>query len=117
VLIHLRNVAIIALLALAVTVLPAGGNVVEGLLTALMLMFIAAIGLLIGRLWKQTSFTRDAMDDRQRALFYGALGAIALMVAGLDEMWASGAGTVAWLAIVAISGYLLYTTWQQANSY
>lgn len=116
-LVAVRNVAIIALLALAITVLPGGGNVVEGLLTALSLIFIAAIGLLIGRLWTQTSFTRDAMDDRQRALFYGAVGAIALMVAGLDEMFDSGAGTVAWLAIVGISGYLLYTTWQQANSY
>lgn len=117
VLIVLRNVAIIALLALAVTVLPAGGNVVEAILTALTIAFLAAIALLAGRIWKQTGFTRDTMDDRRRAIFYGSLGALALMVAGLDEMLGSGAGTVAWLAIVGLAGYLAFTTWRQASSF
>lgn len=117
VLIALRNVTIIALLALAITVLPGGGNLVEALLTALSLIFIAAIGLLAVRFWGQTAMTRDVMEERQRIVFYCALGAVALMIAGIDEMFASGAGTVAWLAIVGTAGYLLFTTWRQASSY
>ena len=61
--------------------------------------------------------TRDVMTDRQRAIFYGSLGAIALMVAGLDEMLDSGGGTVAWLLIVGASVYLAVTTWRAASSY
>jgi Kef-type K+ transport system membrane component KefB len=117
VLLVIRNVAIIALLALGVTVLPAGGNVVAAILTALSLVFFAAIAMLIGRLWKQTSLTRDVMDERQRAVFYSALGALALMIAGLDEMLDSGPGTVAWLVITGGAIYFAITTWRQASSY
>jgi hypothetical protein len=117
VLVAARNIAIIALLALALTVIPGGGSVASGLLTALALIFLAAIGLLVARAWERTSMTRDVMSDRQRWIFYGSLGAIALMIAGLDEMLDSGAGTVAWLAIVGVSAYLAITTWRDASSY
>ena len=117
VLIVIRNVAIIALLALAVTVLPGGGNVVNAILTALSLIFFAAIALLIGRAWEQTSLTRDVMSERQRATFYAALGALALMVAGMDEMLDTGLGTVSWLLVVATAAYLAVTTWREASAY
>lgn len=112
-----RNIAIIAVLALALAVIPGGGSVASGLLAALSLIFLAAIGLLVARAWEQTSMTRDVMSDRQRAILYGSMGAIALMIAGLDEMLDTGAGTVAWLAIVGIAVYLAVTTWREASSY
>lgn len=112
----IRNVAIIVLLALALTLLPGGGNVTTGVLTALSLILLAAVALLGVRFWRQNSLTRDAMTDRQRAIIYGALGAIALMVAGTDEMFESGAGTVAWLVVMAVSGWLVFVTWREANT-
>jgi TRAP-type C4-dicarboxylate transport system permease small subunit len=112
-----RNVAIVALLALLVTLAPGGGNVVEAILVALTLTFLAAIAMLAVQTWHRTSFTRDVMTDRQRITFLGSLGAIALMIAGLDEMFNSGGGTVVWLLIVGTAGYLAYTTWRQASSY
>lgn len=114
--IALRNVAIIALLALGLTVLPGGGNVATALLTTLSLVFLVAIGLLAARAWKESSLTRDVMTDRQRTLVYGSLGALALMIAGLDELLDSGGGTVAFIAIVAVAVYLLVTTWREVNS-
>lgn len=112
----IRKVAIIALLALALTVLPAGGNVADGILTALSLLFLGAIALLAVRFWKQNSLSRDAMTDRQRGIIYGCLGAIALMVAGTDELFDTGAGTAAWILIVGVSGWLIFTTWREAQS-
>lgn len=112
-----RNVAIIAVLALALTVVPGGGNVATALLTTLSLIFLAAMGLLAARVWKESSLTRDVMTDRQRMIVYGSLGVLALMIAGLDELFDSGGGTVAWLAIVGTSVYLLVTTWRDVNSY
>ncbi len=112
-----RNIAIIALLALALAAIPGGGNVAEAILTALSLIFLAAIGLLVGRFWAQSSLTRDVMEERQKAIFYGALGALALMIAGLDELLSTGGGTVVWLAVVGTSVYLLINTWRQASSY
>lgn len=113
----LRNVVIIALLALALTVLPGGGNVATAIVTALSLIFLAAMGLLGLRVWHESSLTRDVMTDRQKSIAYGSLGALALMVAGLDELLDTGGGTVVWLAIVATSVYLLVTTWRDVNSY
>jgi TRAP-type C4-dicarboxylate transport system permease small subunit len=112
-----RNAAIVALLALLVTVAPAGGNVVEAILVALTITFLAAIAMLGVQTWQRTSFTRDVMTERQRITFCASLGAIALMIAGLDEMFNSGGWTVVWFLVVGTAGYLAYTTWRQANSY
>lgn len=112
----LRNVAIIALLALLLSVLPAGGNLATGVLAALSLILLGAIAMLVVRFWRENSLTRDAMTDRQRALIYGALGVAALTVAGTDELLASGPGTVAWLVILAVSAWLVFNTWREASS-
>lgn len=112
----LRNVAIIVLLALALTVLPGGGNVTTAVLTALSLTLLAAVTLLAVRFWRQNSLTRDSMTDRQRGIVYGGLGAIALMVAGTDEMFESGAGTVAWIVVMAVSIWMVFITWREAAS-
>lgn len=116
-LVTLRNVAIIALLALAVTVLPGGGNVVEAILTALSLVFFAAIAMLIARFWTESSLTRDSMTDRQRGILYASLGALAVILAGFDELLGSGVGTVALLVIAGTAGYLVFTTWREASSF
>ncbi|HET6830474.1 MAG TPA: hypothetical protein VFH44_03890 [Solirubrobacterales bacterium] len=111
-----RNIAIVVLLALALSVLPAGGNVAEGILVALSVLFAVAIGGLLVRLWKQTGLQRDTLTDRQRILIYGSAGALALMIAGADEMLASGPGTLAWVVIVVASGWLMFNTWREAQS-
>jgi hypothetical protein len=116
-LIAIRNVLIIMLLALLLTVAPGGGNFVTALLTALTLIFVGALGLLLVRFWGESSLTRDSMTDNQRLIFYGALGALALMIAGIDEMLGSGLGSILWLGIVGGAGYLVFTTWRAANSY
>ena len=112
----LRNAAIIALLALAVTIIPGGGNVANGILVAFTLIFTGALAMLAVRLWRENSFARDAMTDRQRGLIYGALGVIALMVAGADELLATGVGTVAWVAILVASAWVIFNTWREAQS-
>lgn len=111
-----RNVAIVVLLALGLTVLPAGGNVAEGVLVALSVLFAFAIGGLLVRLWGQMSLQRDTLTDRQRVLIYGSVGAIALMIAGADEMLATGVGTAFWIVILVGSGWLIYNTWREAQS-
>jgi len=111
-----RDVAIILLLAFGLAVLPAGGNVAEGVLVALSVLFAAAIGGLLIRLWKQTGMQHDTLTERQRILIYGPIGAIALMIAGADEMFGSGPGTLAWVVIVIGSGWLIFNTWRDAQS-
>ncbi|MCB0876681.1 MAG: hypothetical protein R2718_10495 [Solirubrobacterales bacterium] len=112
----IRNVVIIALLALGLTVLPGGGNVAEAILVTLSIVFAVAIGGMLIRLWKSTGLQRDTFTDRQRWLVYGSIGAIALMIVGADEMLSSGPGTIAWVAILIASGWLIFNTWREAQS-
>ena len=112
----LRNVAIILLLALPLALLPSGGDIAEGVITALTLVLFGAMAALLVRAWHENALTRDAMTDRQRGLVYGGLGAVALMIAGADELFDSGPGTIVWIAVMVGSIWLIVNTWREAQS-
>lgn len=112
-----RNIAIIALLALAITVLPGGGNVTEAILTTLSLVFITAIGLLAARFWRQAEFTRDAISDRDTGILYASLATLMLMVAGIDELLGSGPGTLIFLGAVGFAVFGLVSVYRNATAY
>lgn len=111
-----RNIAIIVVIALALTLLPAGSNIASGVLTVLGLVIGVSIVAMLIDLWRRTGLQRDALTDQQRWIIYGSCGAIAVMVVGTDEMLETGPGTVAWVAILALSGWLIFNTWRQAQS-
>jgi hypothetical protein len=111
-----RNIAVVVLIALALTFLPAGSSVASGILTALGLIIGVSIVAMLIDLWKRTGLQRDTLTERQRWIVYGSCGAIAMMVVGADEMLASGPGTVAWVAILVLSGWLIFNTWREAQS-
>ena len=112
-----RNVAIIAVLALGVALIPGGGTAAETTLTALVMGFLAAIGFFVYRLYAQNQLTLAALTDLQRAILFGAVGVIALMIAGADELLETGAGTLVWIALIALSGFAIFRVWTEASSY
>ena len=112
----LRNFAIVAALAFGLALIPSGGNVAEALLTFFFIVMFGAAAALAVRAWNMTGLQRDSMTDRQRGLIYGSLGAIALMIAGTDQLWDTGLGTVAWLAVLVGSVWLIFNTWREAQS-
>lgn len=114
---NLRNVAIILLVALAIEVLPGGGNAADAALAAITLSFALIFGLLGFRLYKSNGMTLAVMSERQRWLTYGGVGLIVLMFAGADELFRDGLGTLAFFAGVGLGIYLIYTTVRDANSY
>ena len=81
----LRDVAVIMALAFGVAFMPAGGNVAEAVLTALTMGFLAAIAWMLYLLSRQNELTLATLSDGRRAILYGALGMIALLIAGTDE--------------------------------
>ena len=113
----IRNVAIIALLALGVAALPGGGTAAEAVLAALLLGFLAALGFFAYRMYMENQLTLSALRDWQRAVLYGAFGVIALMIAGADELLGSGIGTLVWIGLLALSGFAIFRIWTEARSY
>jgi hypothetical protein len=112
-----RNVAIIAVLALGVAAIPGGGTAAETVLAALVMGFLAAMGFLAYRLYRENQLTLSTLRDSQRAILYGAFGVLALMVAGADELLDTGAGTLVWIALIALSAFAIFRVWTEANTY
>jgi len=114
---NLRNAAIVMLLAMLVAFAPAGGNVAEAILTAITMGFLAGIAWTIYVLSRQNQLTLATLSDARRAILYAALGMIALLIAGSDEMFASGGGTLAWIVLLGASVAAIWKVWTEANSY
>jgi hypothetical protein len=112
-----RNVAIIMLLALAVAFGPHGGNAAEAILTAITMGFLAGIAWTLYVLSRQNQLTLASLSDGRRAVLYGALGMIALLIAGSDELFDSGGGTLAWILLLAASVAAIWKVWTEAGTY
>jgi hypothetical protein len=112
-----RNVAIIAVLALVVDLVPGGGNAAAAILTAITLVFLGLIAYAVWLFYKQNQLTWLSLTERQRTLVIISMGVIALMIAGADEMLATGFGTIAWIALVAASAVTLWRTWVDSRTY
>lgn len=113
----LRDVAIILLLAFVVAFVPSGGNVAEAILTAITMAFLAAIAWTVFVLSRQNQLTLATLSDARRAVLYGALGMLALLIAGSDELFSSGGGTLLWIVLLGGSIAAIWRVWIDANSY
>jgi hypothetical protein len=111
-----RNIAIIAVLALIVDVVPGGGNVADGILALISITFLALIGFAGYQLYRQYRLDYLGLPDRQRALLAGALGLIVLMIAGASELTRTGAGLLVWIAALALAIFTLIKVWGDARA-
>lgn len=111
-----RNVAIIMLLALIVAFLPRGDNFAEALMTALTLGLLAGISWMLYTFSRENQLTLATLTDGRRAILYGGLGLIALLIAGSDKMTSTGGGTVLWILLLAIAVAAIWRVWMEANT-
>lgn len=113
----LRNAAIVMLLALLVAFAPAGGNAANAILTAITMGFLAGIAWAVFVLSRQNQLTLATLSDGRRALLYGSLGLLVLLIAAGDEMFSSGGGTLAWILLVGAAVAAIWRVWTEANTY
>jgi hypothetical protein len=112
-----RNVLIVMALAFAVAFLPAGGNVAEAIFTALTMGFLAALAWMVYVLSRQNQLTLATLSDARRGILYGALGLIALLIAGADELFETGGGTLLWILLLGAAVAAIWRVWTEANTY
>jgi hypothetical protein len=112
-----RNVAIIMLLALGVAFIPGGHNAVATITTAIGMCFLAGITWSIYMLSRQNQLTLATLSEGRRAIFYGAFGVLALLVAGYHKLWSTGPGTLIWLVLLAGSVVAIWRIWTEASAY
>ena len=103
---------VIALVALALVVLPGGGNALDAVLTALTIVFFAAIALLVARLYRQYRLDIESLDPNIRLALYGSLAIAVLTFTATDRLFdAGGGGVLAWFALLAVASYGLFWAW------
>jgi O-antigen/teichoic acid export membrane protein len=113
----LRNIAIVALLALAVTAIPGGGDVANAVITLLVMAFLAAIAFAVYRFYRENQFSFIALSDAWRAAVIVAVGAIVLMIVGTDELLGTGWGLFIWLAVIGAAIFTIVRAWRESRSY
>jgi len=113
----LRNFAIIAVLAFAVAELPGGGNVADGILAAMTVIFVGLLGFALYAAYRNNRMAFLALDEIQRRTFIVSAGAIALMVAGMDELFRTGLGALLWVAVVAFAVFTMVRAVLESRSY
>jgi hypothetical protein len=110
--------AIIAVVALAIVVLPNGGPFLNVVLTLLSIAFFAAIALFVYRLYHEQSFTLDALTDRQRFVLYASIGGALLNFTATSRLFgAGGLGVLVWLAILGLCSYGVMWVYVSYRSY
>jgi hypothetical protein len=113
-----RNVAIIAILAVPIAFVPGGGGVADAVLAALGMGFLASIAAAAWQMHRANRLTLDSLPDEQRAVLYGAIGVIALMIAGAGQMLGGGGlGAVIWVTLMACAVVAIIGVWMRANTY
>lgn len=115
---HVRNWSIVALIALAIVVLPGGGPTLNVVMTLLSIAFFAAIALFAHRLYHEHRFTMDSLSDRQRFVLYMSIGVATLNFTATSRLFdAGGVGVLVWIALLGLCSYGLMWVYMSYRSY
>ena len=113
----LRNVAIIVLIALAITVLPAGDAATTTVLTAITMAFLGGIGWFVYVAHRENPMMTSSLSEGWRAIHWGSLGLIAFLIAGYNQLWETGAGTLLWIGLMVLAVTGLFQAFRQSQAY
>ena len=113
----IRNVAIIMLLALVITVVPGGDAAAETVLVALTMTFLAAIAWACARLYRSQEETLAIIPDSRRAILFGGVGAIALLIVGYEEFRSWDGGVLVWIGLMVGAVAAIFLVWRDATTY
>jgi hypothetical protein len=112
-----RNFGILALIALALVVLPGGGPTLDVVLTLLGIAFLVALCFFLLQLYRDNRWSLESMDMPYKLILYASMGLAFLTFAGYQKLWQSGgaSGKIVWLALIVLAGYGVFWSWAQAR--
>jgi hypothetical protein len=115
---HLRNIAILCLLAVGVWQLP-GGNTGAALISNLLtLIFVGGLLFFAFRLYMEHRATIFGLGDRQRGILYAAVALAGFAIIATSKLWNEGGlGALIWFGLIALAGWGIYTVWRAYQEY
>jgi hypothetical protein len=109
---------VIALVALAIVVLPGGGSALDAAVTLLTILFFAAIAFLGYRLFREHRFELDTLESGQRLVLYASIGLALVTFTATNRLFdIGGAGILLWLALLALCSYGIFWVWTKYRTY
>jgi TRAP-type C4-dicarboxylate transport system permease small subunit len=115
---HLRNIAIIVLLALAVWLLPGGDTASRAVSNLLGVIFIGGLLFFGYRLYMEHRDTIFGLEERQRGILYAALALGTITLVATRRLWDEGGlGALIWMLFMGLAIWGLYSTWRAYRSY
>jgi hypothetical protein len=115
---HLRNIAILVLLAVAVWQLPGGDRAATTVANVLSLIFIGGLLFLGFRLYMENRGTLFGLEERQRGVLYAGAALIAITLVATRRMWeAGGIGAIVWLMMLGAGVYAIVGVWRAYREY
>lgn len=113
-----RNIAIVAIIAAAVFLIPGGGRAASTFEAVLLIGFGVGFGYLGLRLYREYRVTVHGLGDRYRAILYGSLALAAFLVGGYSRMLHSTALIgLLWFALLLLVLYGLMVVYRRWRSY
>lgn len=112
-----RNVLIVLALAGAVYAVPGGEDSARFIGALLSTAIIATFAYLGVRLYREHRVTIFGLGEKHRGLLYSGVAGILFAFAAGARLFDSGAGLLAWFAIVGASIYALVTVFRYYKSY
>jgi hypothetical protein len=115
---HIRNFAILILIAVAVWQLPGGGTATATINNILGLIFAGGLVFFGYRMYMEHRSTIFMLEDRVRALLYGSLVLIALALIATRKLWDDGGlAVLVWLALIGAGVYGCVVVWRTSREY
>lgn len=113
----IRNVLIVLGLAAVIALVNGGKTAANVLIQAVTLAFLGTLVYFAVITYRERRMSLYSLGDGRRALLYVALGVATLTLTATARLWSSGAGSVAWLLLLAGSAYAVFAVLWSARKY
>ncbi|MBV9801770.1 MAG: hypothetical protein JO130_01205 [Solirubrobacterales bacterium] len=112
-----RNVLIVLVIAALVALVQGGVTAANVAIQAVTLLFLGTIVWFLSLAYRERRLSLYSLGDGRRAMLYVALGVGTLTLTATSRLWATPAGSVAWLVLLAGAAYALFAVVWSARKY
>jgi hypothetical protein len=113
----IRNILIVLAIAAVVALVQGGQTAARVAIQAVTLAFLGTIVWFLSLTYRERRTDLYSLGDGRRAVLYVALGVATLTLTATSRLWATGAGSVAWLLLLAGAVYAVFAVLWSARRY
>jgi hypothetical protein len=115
---HVRNIAIIVGLALAVWLVPGGDTASRTIGNLLSIAFVGGLLFFGYRMYMEHRETIFGLPERNRGILYAAIALGAITLVATRRMWDEGGlGAMLWLVFMVLAIWGLFSVWRAYREY